>query len=386
VHSFYPDRNEDGTIVGVNCVVQDVTDRRRAEMAVWEAQEELKNLAEERATELRISESRLIEAQRMAEIGNWEWNLITDEGWWSAERYRLVGLDPETFKPTQYSFLETVHPEDRQRMRQLTEKAAKAGESYSEEFRAVLADGSVRHLHAQTEVICDEKGRPVRLAGTTQDITERVALEREVVAVGENERLRIGRDLHDGLGQELTGISLALQLLRRKLEDEHSPQVETVQNLTATIQNMIAEIRHIARQLSPVFSTELGLCAALKTLAKEVSEYSGVKCDPRCSFDDDIHDVEIATHLYRIAQESINNALRHGAAQNIELRYGRDGDSLFLEVLDDGTGIQAENNRVDGMGLRSMQYRARMLNGRLEVGLRSQGGTRVLCSCPSQSR
>ena len=148
---------------------------------------------------------------------------------------------------------------------------------------------------------------------------------------------------------------------------------------------MIAEIRRIARQLSPVFSTELGLCAALRALAKEVSEYSGVKCDARCSFDDDIHDVEIATHLYRIAQESINNALRHGAAQNIEVRYGRDGNSLFLEVLDDGTGIQAENSRVDGIGLRSMQYRARMLNGRLEIGLRTQGGTRVLCSCPSQS-
>ncbi len=212
-----------------------------------------------------------------------------------------------------------------------------------------------------------------------------MALEREVVSAGERERLRIGRDLHDGLGQELTAVSLGLQSLRRKLEDEQSLQAQSVQDFTETIQAMIGEVRIIAQQLSPVFSTQRGLCAALRALVNDISENSDIKCTARCTFDDDIHDVEIATHLYRIAQESIHNALTHARAQNIELRYGRDGNSLFLEVLDDGTGIPARESRSDGMGLRSMYYRARMLHGRLEVGLRTQGGTRVLCSCPSQS-
>jgi len=373
---------ENGTPQVLRGFMKDISDRKRAEEALREAYEQLEARVEIRTTELRLSEDRLNEAQRLAKIGNWEWNLVTKEGWWSAERYRIAGRDPETFKPAEESFLETVHPEDRERIRQVMENAAKAGKPYSEEFRIVLPDGSVKNIHAYGEVYFDQQGRPVRTAGTTQDITERTVLEREVVAAGEHERLRIGRDLHDGLGQELTGVSLALQLLCRKLEDEHSDHTQTVQNLTVTIQSMIAEIRRIARELSPVFSTELGLCAALRALAKEISENSDVKCEAHCLFDDDIHDVGIATHLYRIAQESINNALKHGDVRNIELRYGRDGDSLFLEVLDDGTGIPAKDSRIDGIGLRSMHYRARMLHGRLEVGLRTQGGTQVLCSCP----
>jgi len=217
-----------------------------------------------------------------------------------------------------------------------------------------------------------------------QEITERIRLEDEVISIGESERRRIGRDLHDGLGQELTGISLVLQTLSQNLERENSSHVETARDLTAMLQSMIAKTRGFARQLSPVISTELGLCAALRELAEEVNENSDVKCHVHVKYDDDIHDTEIATHLYRIAQESINNVLRHSRAQNIELRYGRDGDSLFLTVLDDGTGIPAREDRVEGIGLRNMHYRARMLRGKLEVGLRTQGGTRVLCSCPFQ--
>ncbi len=373
---------ESGTPQVLRGFMIDITDRKRAEEALREAHEQLEARVEKRTKELRLTESRLNEAQRIAKIGNWDWNLVTNEMWWSEERCRIVGRDPETFKPTQESFLETVHSEDRQGMRQAVENAAKSGEPYSMEFRAVLPDGSVRSLHTQTEVFNDENGRPVRMAGTTQDITEQVELEREIVAAGEHERNRIGRDLHDGLGQDLTGISLRLQGLSRELARERSPHVEGIRDLTAMIQNTIAETRRVARDLAPGFSIELGIGATLRALVEEVNEHSDVKCHAHYSHENELHDAEIATHLYRIAQESINNALRHSGAQNIELRYGRDGDSLFLEILDDGTGILAKGSRGEGMGLRSMHYRARMLGGRLEVGLRSQGGTRVLCSCP----
>ena len=245
--------------------------------------------------------------------------------------------------------------------------------------------GESRHYMHSYYPDKSKDGTIVGVSCVVQDITERIELEREVVAVGERERLRIGRDLHDGLGQELTGASLVLQTLSQKLVHEHSPHLQTVQELTVMTQNMISEIRRLAHLLSPVFSTNLGLSDALKALSKRVNEHSGVKCHLHCSYEDDIHDVEIATHLYRVAQESISNALKHSGAQNIELRYGRDGASLFLEVLDDGTGIPAKGSRVDGMGLGSMHYRARMLRGRLDVGLRTRGGTRVLCSCPFPS-
>ena len=363
----------------------DISDRKRAEEALREGQEKLGARVEERTLELRMSESRLNEAQRMAKIGNWERNLVTNELWWSQERYRIVGRASETFRPTQESFLQTVHPEDRQRFLQIIEMALVTGESYSIEYRAVLPDSSIRTIHSHGEVFFDQEGRPVRAAGTAQDITERVELERGIVAAGEHERNRIGRDLHDGLGQELTGISLRLQSLSQKLARESSPHVQAIRDLTAMIQNTIAETRRVARDLAPDFSIELGIDAALRALAEEVNEHSDVRCHAHCSAENEFHDAEIATHFYRIAQESINNALRHSGAQNIELLYGHDGDSLFLEVLDDGTGIPSTESRGQGMGLRSMHYRARMLRGRLEVGLRDQGGTRVFCSCPIQS-
>ncbi len=229
-----------------------------------------------------------------------------------------------------------------------------------------------------------EDGTIVGVSCVVQDITERIQMEREVIAVVERERIRIERVLCDSLGQELTGVSLAAGVLSKKLEDDRSPHVQAAQDLTATMQRMIVKTRGIARQLAPPFSADLGLCAALKALAQEVDENFDVKCNAHCSLESDIQDVEMATHLYRIAEESISNALRHSGAQMIELWYGRNGESVFLEVLDDGAGVPDVKRRAKGVGIQSMHYRARMLHARLEVGLRFEGGTRVLCSCPAQ--
>jgi len=246
--------------------------------------------------------------------------------------------------------------------------------------------GELRHYMHNYYPDKSKDGTVVGVSCVVQDITQRVKLEREVVAVGERERRRIGRDLHDSVGQGLTGISLILQSFSRGLTREQPPDVQSVRELTEAVEHMLGEIQSFVHLLTPVFSAELGLSAAIRALVKNVNQHSDVNLYAHCSYENDVHDTEIATNLYRIAQESVTNALRHSGAKNIELRYGRDGDSLFLEVLDDGTGIPAKENRGEGMGLKNMHYRARMLRGRLEVGLRTHGGTRVLCSCPAQPR
>ena len=213
-----------------------------------------------------------------------------------------------------------------------------------------------------------------------RQVRERVELEREIITTSEHERGRIGRDLHDSLGQELTGISLGLGVLAKTLEREQSTHAQTVQRLKALTQESISETRRISRSLSPGFRSELGICEALSSLASEVNQHSGVNCEAHCSVQDDLDDQEVAAQLFRIAQESINNALRHGNAQNIELCYGREGDSAYLEVIDDGIGIPAEHDRVEGLGLKSMRYRTRMINGTLDVAARATGGTEVRCS------
>ena len=155
--------------------MMEITARKRAEVALREAHEQLKTREEKRTTELRLTESRLNEAQRIAKLGNWDWNLVSNELWWSEELYRIAGQDPETFKPTQKSLLETVHPEDRQRVLQALESAHNTGGSYSITFRIVLPNSSVRDMHFQGEVFFDQEGRPVRMAGTSNRRCRRIS-------------------------------------------------------------------------------------------------------------------------------------------------------------------------------------------------------------------
>jgi len=227
---------------------------------------------------------------------------------------------------------------------------------------------------------------PAEAVVMVRDITERLALEREVISVGERERRRIARDLHDGLGQHLTGLSLALQDLSRRLADDGSPYAASVRGITVMSQDAIAETRRIAGSLAPSFSSETGLAAALTGLGKNVADYAGVNCRVHCEHGDDVHDVEFATHLYRIAQEAVNNALKHADASDIDIYYGRDGGSFYLKVVDNGIGIPDASERVAGLGLKSMNYRARMIGARLEVSRGAKGGTQVLCAASYEYR
>lgn len=215
-----------------------------------------------------------------------------------------------------------------------------------------------------------------------RDITDARAAEREVIDVIETERRRIGRDLHDGLGQELTGISLSLKTLSKQLARDNSPHEAAVRHINEMIRKSIVDTRRVSRILSPGFSAEVRLGETLNALAAEINEHSDMRCRVRCSGLGNWHDEEAATHLLRIAQEGVNNALRHSRASEIELYCGLESDSLVLEIRDDGIGIPPEPERVEGLGLRSMRYRARMLNATLEIAQRVSGGTRVQCACP----
>jgi signal transduction histidine kinase len=216
-------------------------------------------------------------------------------------------------------------------------------------------------------------------AAVRKQLEKQLALERELLATTEHERGRIGHDLHDGLGQELTAMSFGLEALARTLEREQSAHVQTVRSLGALAQSAILETSRIARSLAPVSWTKQGLCEALRSLASEVRQHSGVNCVARCSPVDDAHDPDVSAQLFRIAQEAVTNALKHGRPRNIELCYQREGSDAYLAVRDDGIGIGAERGRSEGLGLKSMRYRARMINGTLDVSAKGRG-TEVRCS------
>lgn len=236
----------------------------------------------------------------------------------------------------------------------------------------------------------DAGGGRRMFAGIVHDLTGRRRLEREILEAGAAEQRRIGRELHDGLCQQLTGVSFAAEILARKLKrlggpaaDELLPAVGTIGE---EIDRMMTETRSLARGLNPVDIRAGGLPSALNDLAERSSATFGVRCRfhrsgaaPAAELRDD----GTATHLFRIAQEAVANAVRHGKAAHIDISLTTaPTGALTLAIADDGVGLPAGLPPRDhpGIGLRTMEYRARVVGGTLHVGPAGpQGGTRVTC-------
>jgi PAS domain S-box-containing protein len=218
--------------------------------------------------------------------------------------------------------------------------------------------------------------------GVVRDVTDRRRLEREILDAAAEEQRRIGQDLHDGLCQQLAGLAFSTEVLRRKLQERSDPQTSAVERLAELVDQAITQARGMARGLQPVALEAGGLTAALQELAAKVSDMFQVRCRFEGGSGCRIHDNAAATHLYRIAQEAITNAVRHGRAKSIRISLGcRDG-GLALAIADDGAGISQTRGDGRGMGLTAMAYRARMVGGTLDIRPGRRGGTVVSCVVP----
>lgn len=213
-------------------------------------------------------------------------------------------------------------------------------------------------------------------------------LEREIIEISEREQRRIGRDLHDGLCQYFAAIGCGVASLRADLLRQRMPnEAALAEELTGLLNTGVVQARDLARGLVPVHMEEAGLAAALAELAQSVSRLQNLEC--RFEYD---HEVEVnqpsaATHLYRIAQEAINNAARHGRAGRITVRLSADGDFARLEVEDNGCGLSGTVPDSGGLGLNIMSYRARLVGGHLAISAPPAGrGTLITCSFPRQKK
>jgi signal transduction histidine kinase len=224
-----------------------------------------------------------------------------------------------------------------------------------------------------------------RTASLSAELAERRRLENEVLAIGEREQRRIGLDIHDSLCQHLTGTALAEQFLVEKLAARDAPEVTDANRVVGLIEDAISMAHGIAAGLLPVEDDGESLSAALSELAAHFSSRFRVVCRFSLIEPVDIQDTVVANHLYRIAQEAVHNAIRHGHAGKIEITLGRSGSAVMLVIRDDGSGIPVDNPLQPGMGLRNMKYRASMIGGNLTLdGLNS--GVVVTCSFPLSNR
>ena len=212
------------------------------------------------------------------------------------------------------------------------------------------------------------------------EVQERKRLETEVLEIQETERQRIARDLHDDLGQQLTGLSFMLQTLEDKLASKAVKESEDVNQIANFLDQAISQTRNISRQLFAEAIAATGLIPALRTLAYNVNHSYGIDCHVESSETSiDLKTIELE-NLYRIAQEAVNNAVRHGKPDKIQILLSRENGSYRMEINDDGIGFDSTTTR--GLGLRSIEYRARSIGGTFEID-DTNAGCCVRCVVPA---
>lgn len=205
-------------------------------------------------------------------------------------------------------------------------------------------------------------------------------LEREIIKISEREQQRIGQDLHDGLCQYLAAISCAASSLRNDLQKKLSPEAQAAGEIAELLKQGVTQTRNLSRGLFPVQMDEAGLASALDELASSATRLLSIECDFESIGRVPIYDNATATHLYRISQEALNNATRHGHATKVSIALMAEGEIVTLSIADNGKGLPKTLEKIDGMGLKIMDYRARLIDGQLEVANNPGGGVILTCS------
>jgi PAS domain S-box-containing protein len=261
-------------------------------------------------------------------------------------------------------------------------RGLRPGEQRAFESDWTTRDGSRRRIAWSNSILPAGGSAPAHVITTGIDITERKQMESALLEVGGRVQRRIGQDLHDGLGQHLTGIAFMSKVLQQQLAESGAPQAPQAGKIVRLVNDAIDRTRELARGLLPVFSEAEGLMSALQQYAAEVEDLFTVSCRFECPEPIPITDLGRATHLYHIAQEAVSNALKHGGPEHILISLSREGGVGTLRLEDDGTGLADLPAGHSGLGLRIMSYRATMVGGSLDIRRRSPTGTAICCRFP----
>lgn len=365
---------EQGKVVSWYGTSTDIEDRKRAEGM------------------LTRSESQLAEAQRMAHVGNWNWDITTDAVTWSNELYRIFGLQRGNAN-VRVDAMAAVHPEDRDLLDRTLEHAKSTNEAFEIDYRIRRSDGEERAVHTHGNVARDENGSLIRMFGATQDVTElrkaenalratseqMRALSGRLQSAREEEGIRIAREIHDELGATLTSLRWELEGVRKATSEnvELTAKLAGMLDLTDT---MITIVRRIASDLRPVVLDVLGLEEAIEWQAQQFQERTGIAVHCESARRGFKLDPAQSTAVFRIFQEALTNILRHSHATKVEVTVVEDGGVFVLMVGDNGRGI-TEGERMGelSIGLLGMRERAHLIGGEIDVsGIVGEGTTITL--------
>ncbi len=298
---------------------------------------------------------------------------------------KLFGYTMKELKDREVWELPIMNAEEKHAAQQRFQSLLDGADKVTAAFPIRTRRGETRHIESTTMAVTKPDGSIDCLITTGTDMTERRQLEAEVIRVAEQEHIRIGHDLHDGIGQTLTGIASLVEALESKLQGEDKKDAKRIYELVKTATE---ETRRLSHGLSPAAVKNRGLAGGLLLIAETVRE--NFRRDCVCQIDDPAPrvDQEAEIHLFRIAQEAVNNAIRHGGATKlrISLRHKSSTRGL-LEISDNGPGFPDGkiSSTGDGIGLRVMEHRAHLINGELKIQTVRSKGVRVTCQFPLRS-
>src|ERR1700730_4761588 len=324
-----PLRNEQGNVVKWFGISIDIEDRKQAEGALRSTESEQRHLA----AQLEKERARFVEAQEMPKIGSWEAELARLSVIWSEQTHRIFETDPSRFHPTRQKFREFIHPEDRAKLDGAFVASLDNRSPCTVEYRIVMPDGRVKILEERWQAFHDEEGKPIRVAGTCRDITERVRAEEELrrlsgqlLRLKDEERRRIDRDLHDSPGQDLVALATMLGQLRALIPSRKRKSRRLFSECKALADKCIRDVRTLSYVLHPPVLDEAGLCEAICDYVHGFTKRSGILVELEVSphIGRMARDVELA--LFRVVQEALTNIHRHSGSHRAKIRIYRNSD------------------------------------------------------------
>jgi PAS domain S-box-containing protein len=354
-------RDDKGNPVNLMALVSDVTKQRNAEEKTHRERERLRRMVD-------TAQVGIVILSPEGEVREANDALLRMIGW-TREEFATRGLHWRKLTPPEYWDLD----------RKTAAELLRRGSAEPAERMIFRKDGTRIPVLCNGVMLPGDQGQEFAVFVT--DLTEQRRLEGALQDAGQAAQDRIARDLHDGLGQQLGGALYLGRLLQRDLKARSAPEAARAAELNSLVKDAIDLTRHVARGLNPVPAQPDGLMLALQALIEQVARGAKAtlvfECQPPVLFED----VRIASHLYRIAQEAINNALKHSHATRIEVALWRESAALYLAVRDNGIGL-AHGPAGHGLGMHTMKHRSRLVGGLLTIENASDGGAKITCQVP----
>jgi PAS domain S-box-containing protein len=378
--SKFPVFDATGVVTAIGVVASDITDRRVTEQA------------------LREQRTLLAEAQKIAGLGSWEWDPDSGRVSWSEELYRIFGVTAQDVPPSFENYLERLHPEDRQQSGSMVARALIDNRPFSMLERVVRPGGELRYVRSQGDVVRNERGKPIKVLVACFDITEQRhsesalrqaaqdlhGLTRRLVQAEEAERRRLARELHDRVGQSLSALNINLDIISRDSQALPPALRQRLEDSLGLVDGTLQSIESVMADLRPPLLDEYGLAAALGWHSEEWTRRTGVQVTVTDRTPDAAKGArpEAAVALFRIAQEALNNVLKHAQAKSVRIDVSATDEELVLDVHDDGRGFDPRAARRGRWGMTTMRERAEAAGGQLHVDATPGQGTRIHARVP----